>query len=353
MDTHYTPRLLARQLVASAADLRPSVVADLCAGAGDLLLEAYASWPDADYAAVDIDRQSVQRLRRLRPGWHVGRCDLTNPHSRANSAVLRRVRKRVSLLLLNPPFSCRGGAKSIATTQNGPILTSTAMFFIVTSLTYLHPSGSALAVVPAGVLHSEKDRAAWDYIHRRYSVSIVATPQPRAFPRSSATTAIVRLSPYEHPPTLRSQIAPATLTRRRLYVHLTRGCQPLFRLRNESTGPTLIHSTDLRDAKVILNGRRATSAHRAIAGPAVLIPRVGHLTTTKVAIYSGVTPVALSDCVIALTTGSLSDAHELRKRLLFAFSILRAQYVGTGAPFVTVNRLTNALASLGIDVDAT
>ena len=353
MDTHYTPRLLARQLVASAADLRPSVVADLCAGAGDLLLEAYATWPHADYAAVDIDRQSVQRLRRLRPGWHVGRCDLTNPYSRANSTVLRRVRQRVSLLLLNPPFSCRGGAKSIATTQAGPIPSSTAMFFMVTSLAYLHPSGSALALLPAGVLHSEKDRAAWDYIRRRYSVSVVATPQPRAFPRSSATTAIVRFSPYRNPPTLRSRIAPSTLTRRRLHVHLTRGCQPLFRLRHQSTGPTLVHSTDLRDAKVILNGRRATSAKRAIAGPAVLIPRVGHLTTSKIAIYSAVTPVALSDCVIALTTHSLSDAHELRKRLLSAFSTLHAQYVGTGAPFVTLGRLSHALASLDINVDAT
>lgn len=354
MDIHYTPRLLANQIVASAADLRPSVVADLCAGRGDLLLEAHDAWPHADYAAVDIDHQSVQRLRRAHPAWHVGRCDLTNPLSRAHSPVLRRFSQRISLLLLNPPFTCRGGTRLIATPPGRQIYTSTAMFFLVTSLTYLHPSGSAVAILPAGVLHSQKDRPAWSHITDRYNVSIVDKPQPRAFPRSSATTAIVRISPNKPSPNRqRANLPPVPPIRRRLTVQLTRGCQPMFRARHHSTGPTLVHSTDLRDATVILNGRRGLNAQRSISGPAVLLPRVGQITKPKIAIMRHTTPVVLSDCVIALATSTLNDAQELRRRLLFHFSTLSAQYVGTGAPFITTNRLADALLSLGVHVDVT
>ena len=352
MDTHYTPRLLASKLVAFAEDPHPSVVADLCAGYGDLLLEAENTWPHADYVAVDIDRQSVQHLRRLRPTWRVGRCDLTNPLSRAHSSVLKRLGKHISLLLLNPPFSCRGSARLTAATADGPIHASTAMFFLVTSLTYLNHSGCAVAVLPTGVLHNQKDRAAWKYIHSRYSVSVADGPQPGVFPRSSASTAVVRISPHKTLPTLPLELGPITPTRREfITVQLTRGCQPLFRLRNQSTGTTLVHSTDLRDATVIFNGLRSDNVQRSIAGPAVLIPRVGQLTETKIAVLCSRSPVVLSDCVIGLGTRSLEDARELRKRLVDNFHLLNAQYVGTGAPFVTLDRLTKALSFLAIKID--
>ena len=93
MDAHYTPQLLAQRLIAAANDLRPPVVADLCAGRGDLLFQAETVWPHAIYAAIDIDPTLVRDLRRQRTKWHVGQCDLTNPTSRQQSAVLQKVKQ--------------------------------------------------------------------------------------------------------------------------------------------------------------------------------------------------------------------------------------------------------------------
>ena len=353
MDVHYTPQLLASKLVASALDVRPSIVADLCAGRGDLLLQAEALWPNAEFAAVDIDRLSVQRLRRLRTNWLIGRCDLRNSHSRAHSSVLKRVGKRISLLLLNPPFSCRGNARLRTDTPDGSIYASTAMFFLVTSLTYLHESGSAVAVLPHGVLYNQKDRTAWTYVQSRYSISVVALPQPGAFPQSSASTVLIRLSPLKATLIKKLPLPAPSVTAERITVRVTRGCQPLFRAGERSIGPVLVHSTDLRDAKVYPNGRRSDSAQRSITGPAVLIPRVGQLTTHKIAILSSSTPIVLSDCVIGLATNTWDDAQEVRRRIVRRFRFLHAQYVGTGAPFVTLRRLRTALTALGIETDDT
>ena len=349
MDAHYTPRMFASEIIGSAHDVRPTIVADLCAGRGDLLLQAEKVWPQANYAAVDIDPSVVRHLRRVRPTWNVGRCDLLNSHARRRSPVLKRIRGRVSLLLLNPPFSCRGNTRYRTDVPERPIYASAAMSFLLTSLFYLHTSGVAVAILPYGVLHNQKDREAWRHITKRYTVSTIE-PSPRhVFPQASVRVAVVRLSPTRMP-ILHQQTKPVADLPSEVLLHarVIRGCQPIHRIPANSSGPTLVHSTDLHDARVHLNGRRSVSAQRAIIGPAVLLPRVGRITTSKIAIFYSTAPIVLSDCVIGVMTQSLEDARTLRERLSVQFPILEAQYVGTGAPFITIERLTAALATLGV-----
>ena len=352
MDAHYTPRMLASELIATAHDVRPTIIADLCAGRGDLLLQAETVWPQANYAAVDIDPSVVRHLKRLRPTWDVGRCDLLNPRARTRSPVLKLIRGRVSLLLLNPPFSCRGNTRYRIDVPDRPIYASAAMSFLLTSLVYLHTSGVAVAILPYGVLHNQKDREAWRHITKRYSVSALTTSPRQSFPRASVKLAIVRLTP-SRTPTFFRQTLPAVdpPSEIPLRARVIRGCQPIHLIPTNPSGPKLIHSTDLHDATVQLNGRRGIRPHRTIIGPAVLLPRVGRITTSKIAVFYTSVPIVLSDCVIAVTTQSLDDARTLRHRLSKHFPILEAQYVGTGAPFITIDRLTAVLATLGVQID--
>ena len=352
MDAHYTPACVAEQLVAAAGDHRPAVVADLCSGHGDLLFHAERRWPEVRCAGVDVDRLSVQHLRSTQPHWHVGVCDLRSARSRAHSSVLKRFNKRITLLLLNPPFSCRGNARLTSATPCGPISSGTAMFFLITSLAYLHRRGSAIAVLPLGTFHSQKDRMAWDYLRDSYSIEVITVKSQGVFPRSSAKTGLVRLSPQDSGSVERdvqnSEVAPKAHTR----VRITRGCQPMYRTRDASTGPVLVHSTDLRSSRVYLNGCRGISEERRLYGPSVLLPRVGRITKDKIALLQSLdTPIVLSDCVIAITTTTLDDARRVQKLLIEGFPSLRAQYVGTGAPFVTLQRLRTVLNRLGIACD--
>ena len=348
VDVHYTPPSFAKEIVATVNDICPSVVADLCAGRGELLFQAEILWPHADFAAIDIDPVAIRHIRQLRRRWHVGCCDIFNPNSRNHSPILRRFRNRISLLLLNPPFSCRGNTRFKVDTKLGPIYASTAMSALVISLSYMDPQGSAVIVLPFGSLYNEKDRMAWEYVRSRFDVSILNCNTKGVFPRSSASVALVRLSRHEaksYDPSIPSLVGSYA---DQIDVRLVRGSLPFNRVVDHADGPVVVHSTDLRDSGVCFNGRRSPVIRRCFSGPAVLVPRVGRLVEGKIAILSPPTPIVLTDCVIGLTTKSMEDAYEVRRRMIVEFASLYDQYVGTGAPFVTINRLQETLARIGI-----
>jgi hypothetical protein len=109
-----------------------------------------------------------------------------------------------------------------------------------------------------------------------------------------------------------------------------------------------VHYTDLKNAQVVLNGHRGAGHHRCVAGPAILIPRVGRVTPDKVTVLRAKTKVMISDCVIGLKTRSLAAARTLRDTLVTNFDVFSAAYVGTGAPHITLDRLRMTLSQLGI-----
>ena len=224
------------------------------------------------------------------------------------------------------------------------------MCVLLTALSYLHSSGSAIAILPSGALHNQKDRTAWNYIRTHFDVNIIESTQRNAFPNSSANTLIVRFDACSTPPPLPPLLLRPSPPDKRTHVRIVRGCLPLHRSPNHHSGPAFVHSTDLRGSTVHLNGNHAIHPTRTIFQPAVLIPRVGQLTRRKIAIFDATTPIVLSDCVIALTTRSIRHAIHVQQRLLDGFALLHGQYVGTGAPFITLGRLRTALTDLGIDV---
>jgi hypothetical protein len=352
LDAHYTPEAVAKALVASALDLRPILIADLAAGEGDLLFEAERVWPRAKFLATDIDRTAIRRLARLRPSWNVGRCDLRNPRSRACCPTLHRALGSASLLLLNPPFSCRGGTRFPVETPAGTLSASAAVSFVLIAASYLADNGEIVAILPSGCLHNVKDAQAWNYIRTKYRVRLLGDHRKGTFPGSTATTTLVRLSPALDGMGITTIVsATAQPQEPDLLVRVIRGCCPMHRARRERNRPILVHYTDLRQARVHLNGRRGFGVHRCVEGPAILIPRVGRITEDKIALLDAAIPVMISDCVIALKTTSLTRARAVQNRLVENFAKLRAHYVGTGAPFITLGRLRTALESVGINID--
>ena len=118
MDRIYTPPYLAA-FMAKASSVRPSqseelVVADFAAGSGELLLAAASVWPNGTMAATDIDPLEIRNLRKIYASWRTGVCDFLNPRSRQSSPVLQSLNGCTNLVLLNPPFSCRGGETGIS-----------------------------------------------------------------------------------------------------------------------------------------------------------------------------------------------------------------------------------------------
>ena len=354
MDSHYTPSAIANQLVEAANDLAPKLIADLAAGNGDLLLAAERKWPAAEILATDIDRNAVRRLRRLRPSWKVGRCDLRNEQSRRSCSALKNMLQSACLLLLNPPFSCRGGTRFLVNASPNPIHASTAMSFLLQATEYIAETGHIASVLPLGCLYNQKDIAAWDSLRTRFSIQTLGTHPMGSFPDSSANTVLVRLSPKQTSQALAlplQQSPHPTPIKTGIRVQLLRGCCPIHRLRpREPSSHVLVHYTDIKNGTVELNGRRGSGNYRRVESPAILIPRVGNITRQKIALLETPTPVMLSDCVIALIPQDPKHVFRLKERLLSGFTSLQEQYVGTGAPFITTDRLESFIKSIGVEI---
>ena len=350
-DLHYTPPAVAQALVHAARHLQPQLIADLAAGNGDLLLAAERLWPAATFVATDIDHRATRRLARLRPSWAIGRCDLRNPRSRSSSRILAGIQDAASLLLLNPPFSCRGGTRFLVQTPDGDLYASTAMSFLLLATTYLAPNGNIFSILPLGCLHNSKDATARHYLRSKYHLTLLHTYPIGTFPRSTASTALVRLSPPTVPTPSPPGPSPPPIPMPVLRVSVIRGCCPLHEPKPPDPTLPLVHYTDLRNGTVTLNGRRGFGTFRCVTGPALLLPRVGDVTPPRIAVLDSTLRVMLSDCLIALKPTSPVHIQLLRTRLLDNFNAFRTHYIGTGAPFITLARLTAALKALGVQVD--
>ena len=60
--------------------------------------------------------------------------------------------------------------------------------------------------------------------------------------------------------------------------------------------------------------------------------------------------VMLSDCTIAIKPEHDEYVPLLRDRIIRNFDSFRKYFVGTGAPFITLERLRDALSSMGVQV---
>lgn len=346
VDAHYTPSWLARQAVQRVTLSKPRIIADVAAGEGSLLIAAEQRWSHARIIATDIDPATVGRLRRRHPKWHVGRCDFLNERSRVNCRALSDP-QLFSLLLLNPPFSCRGGTAFLHTTENDRVLrVSAAMAFLLEGLKYLASDGQALAILPAGSLHSAKDKAAWAYLELKHQLDVVGTWGKTAFPGCSATSALVHVQPLAT--RRRRRTPPQAPIEGLMSATVVRGTCPIHAAPAAAAGPTLVHTTDLQQSRVILNGHRGFGSHRCVRGPVVIMPRVGQFTAQKIALLEAEDELMLSDCVIALKAASKAETKRLHRLLLSHANHLKTSYVGTGAPFITLERLQLALKAIGV-----
>ena len=349
IDAISTPSHLADELVELAMARRRAlgVVADFAAGDGALLLAAAQRDPSLDVVGLDIRRTTVRKLRAVNSSWQIGACDFLNPRSRSSSPVLRRYRGRVSTVLLNPPFSCRGGRREQVSLGGKRLTSSVAMAFILTSVDYLTPDGQIIAVAPRGIEKSERDEAAWDLLHSMGVVEVVGYPDRGTFPGTAHRSLLLRFTmgsptlPRKAPPNLAS-----TLGKRPL-VSLVRGTVQMHRARITSTGKPLVHTTDLFNGQLRPKLRKTCVSGRSCYGPVILVPRVGLPTPSKVVRLSLRSEIVLSDCVIALECGSEEDSVRVERAIEERWDEFEDSYGGSCAPYISLKALKNVLDRFG------
>lgn len=346
-------------MMARASTARPAkgerfIVADFAAGSGELLHAAATVWPESTIVATDIDSQAVRDLRMKTEGWLTGICDFTNPRSRQNSPVLRNLNGRTNLVLLNPPFSCRGGVR-ISTTAGGTTSKcSLGLAFVMNSIDYLSEGGELIAVLPQGSLTSEKDAATWALLHGMGDTEILRNNGFGTFARAAVRTAVIRFqkrhSRARSDASHDMKVASTPDHEELPPVRIIRGTTQMNHIeqsKEQAGSIPFLHSVHLQKFTVSSHYRVRTRPGRKAVGPMVLLPRVGQPRPDKVAKYSEPDVYMLSDCVIALMCENGEIADLLWKDLQSSWPLLEQEYVGSGARYITNRRLVDVLVRLG------
>lgn len=346
LDPYFTPAPLASHMV-EAIDRRDiETVIDPAAGDGALLESAVRRWPEARVVASDVDRRRVRALA-LRAGWEVQAGDFLQ-RSGAARLARRAGTARTRSVLLNPPFSSRGGTTfGPGSDQIGPVKGSRAMAFLLGSSTLVGEEGQLVALVPASVLSSARDADGCRWLENRGRLEEISRPSKRAFAGAIAETVVLRWTPRTDSEARRQPHD--SLPRCTPSWAVVRGSRQMHTV-EEATGRgtvRLVHTTNLRNGRI--GGERVriypTPADRVVSGPAILIPRVGRPDPRKLVVHAG-TKVALSDCVFALVHGDESACRALHDALKADFERVRACYGGTGAPYLRATTLLDLVTRI-------
>jgi hypothetical protein len=360
-DAFDTPPPLAAALIQLASSEAPSVVADFAAGTGELLLAAETRWPGANYVAIDLDAARVETLRGEHPGWAIRRVDFT---SQEDLGVLNQWRSGVDLVLLNPPFSCRGGRRHEVETRDGKITCSLAMAFVLLALPFLAEGGEVLAILPRGCVDSDKDAEARNYLSRSVGFSVLQEHGRGTFPQCTPRTVVVRVGGHSGAPpgekfvsgppesAYAAQGPPLRIYRGRLPRHKASTAIA----ESGSKGLRYIHTTDLGGGEINPDAPRVVvtgsdEARLAVRGPAVLLPRVGRPQIDKVVLHSTSERLVLSDCVIALLCDSAERAIAVHAKLREGWAQVERMYGGTCARYTTLRNLRRVIHELGYPSD--
>lgn len=352
-DAIYTPAWLADALAETLPAGLSGVVFDPAAGEGALLAAVEKRFGAAvTVAAADIDREAVGALRRRHPSWVVSHTDFLSAASRRASRAWNLVTSELSLVVINPPFSFRGGSGVWVNYAGQSYRATPALQFLITAIDRLNPAYGFLAVVPLGALEAERNSRLWRSIERDFDVLRLHSPSTSAFTGSRVATSVVSLRRRvtERPDEFEEHGANGELDEissckdgECRCIEIVRGRVPVHRARQFPTASPakapFFHTTTLSRPTTIFGPGQLSDE-----GPFVLIARVGAWRAPSV-MTSG--RAILSDCLIGFRPldnrqlGAVLEALEAKEQEL------RGLYTGTGARYITLAKVSTFLESCG------
>lgn len=337
-DAYYTPDGLATRLLKYVVG-KPKKVVDFCVGDGGLLKAAEHRYKDIECFGIDISDEVVDNLAVRQPLWHLGQCNFRDAEALAKISFLNGA--SFDLIVLNPPFTCRGSRIEKVMIGEDEYHVSTAMSFLVGALPYLSDEGGIYAILPVGCVYSQKDRKCWQYLQENYHACVLGEVHKANF-KHKCTPNIVLVylgrKPYPQVVELKAQITAGPEIKLQ---GISRGCLGVYEMKKVKAGKKrlpYIHTTNMRNGELVDVGYTKYGLKESVKGNGVLIPRVCNPNMEKLVVYDGKEAI-LSDCVVLLQTRTKKEAKLLKKYLMKNWVEFAKIYTGTGARYVTMERL--------------
>jgi hypothetical protein len=221
------------------------------------------------------------------------------------------------------------------------------MAFVLFAFEYLRVGGEMIAILPAGSVLSKKDKAAWQALRKTSEVFMLNQLHHRTFKSCSPSTVLVRIKklPVLGDESCCLEVSDSGVGKETSkFPLIVRGT---VQMHSVPAGHTpLIHSTDLLSYGIKASGRKTGARRSLVTGSFIAIARVGSPRKDKVALHQCDSEVALSDCVIAICCESASAAQSLHCRILESWHDLSSLYGGTGAKYITIEKLRTFIEGL-------
>lgn len=352
-DGFYTPTALASDLIRLSRQSNPKRIADFAVGGGSLLLAARQTWPDAQFYGIDLNPDAILEARKVLPSLEAYTSDYLSDEVLELTSELFH---EIDLIVLNPPFTCRGSSFETTLFQASEVKSSKAMAFILRACRYLRISGEILAIVPRSCLFSQKDREARKAIAASHIIEDLGTYQSPGFSKASVSVHLVRVTRRsESTPLPISPPASVEIIRPNQHYSLVfmRGSHPVADGVTKAKGPSLVHTTDLFNFEIAISRRRAVHHNKLVSGKVLMFPRVARPSIDKVAIGSFIQPVVPSDCIICVKTVPLGHEEHLHTQILLFWDALKEAYSGTCASYLTMESFKIFAAKLGFEAELT
>ena len=345
-DSFYTPSLLADKLISLIATKQVKRAIDFCVGDGDLLKAVARGYRDVELCGTDISDDAINKLKGDYPEWQLEQCDFRDDEWLERVPFLKD--KKYDLVVMNPPFTCKGSIIERIEFEGEEFKVSTAMIFLMRALRYLDEEGGVYAILPISCVYSEKDSNAWMYLKTHYNACILYEPEKVYFSKNKMTQAdaSVSCSPNIVMVYVGNYVVKglkeehyADFSSLPVY-DVIRGC---VRMQNPAYSHSikavkLIHTTNIQKGKLVNIKKVLPGASQQVNGCGVIIPRVCNPNPMKITLLDGISIYLLSDCVIALRTATMEEAEQVRQHILNNWADFVKIYKGTGAQYTTLAR---------------
>jgi len=347
IDTFYTPPELAERLLRYVDCKKVKRVADFCVGKGELLKAAEAKFSKIKCYGTDIDNTIVDDIKKQNPKWAIAECDFIDKQSRDNTSILKVA--SFDLILLNPPFTCKGSIINKVVFCDNVFHVSTAMTFLVESLKYLSKKGSLFAIMPASVIYSAKDKKLITAISEKYEIELLEEREKQFFKNCSPNIVLLRFK--KKTSIVRDHFikelnsTPILFDDKNHNIKIFRGNLSVHEAvkYENNKGLIYVHSTSLRNNTIIPSRMIVDRPQSVVSGPAILLHRVGKPDITKVCIINETDSYVLSDCILALLNDNKETIQALFDSIISKKNVFYSLYKGTGAKYITIERLERAL----------
>jgi len=339
IDPFYTPTPLAVKL-ADYVDLDyVNKIADFCIGDGELIRAVRDKYPAALCYGVDICNDVIANLKEKHPDWKLAVCDFEDDESVNKIDFIEYM--LFDLIMMNPPFTCKGSIVETIEFEGQVFKVSTAMKFVMRALEHLSMEGGLYAILPISCVYSEKDKKAWDYLRQRHYACVLEEPERVYFSKKcSPCIVLVYAGNRDIRRTHQNNMNPFLDLP---IVDVVRGAIRMqgLKVSKSKHAKRLIHTTNMQNGKLYKVNKILTS-YNAINGFGVVIPRVCNPNRSKIVVLNNQKEYVLSDCVALLKTRTMEEAIVVKESILEHWPAFEQLYKGTGARYTTVERLKTA-----------